>query len=193
VLVGAGAVLAIGAAGALYMQGRSQIATAGDQTALANAHLAELQTQIEARAVTSGVTPSKTGAAASPEAVAASVASSNIDWLAVEKAVADDSAPLGVVTSGFAGVLSPSGNVVVVGGLAIPGKLTFTATAPGLKVVADWLDIIAADPRFADAWAGGFTIAAQPDGSAAGVQFTMAMSVTDENLVVRSPTPEVKP
>lgn len=193
VLVGAGAVLAIGAAGALYMQGRSQIATAGDQTALANAHLAELQTQIEARAVTSGVTPSKTGAAASPEAVAASVASSNIDWLAVEKAVADDSAPLGVVTSGFAGVLSPSGNVVVVGGLAIPGKLTFTATAPGLKVVADWLDIIAADPRFSDAWAGGFTMAAQPDGSAAGVQFTMAMSVTDKNLVVRSPTPEVKP
>ena len=36
-------------------------------------------------------------------------------------------------------------------------------------------------------------MAAQPDGSTGGVQFTMAMSVTDKNLVVRGPTPEVQP
>jgi type IV pilus assembly protein PilM len=192
-LVGAGAVLVVGAAGALYMQGRSQIATAGDQTAVANTHLAELQTQLEARTAASGVTPSKTGTAASPEAVAASIASSNIDWLAVEKAVADDSAPLGVITSAFAGVLNPVGPVVTAEAPALPGKLTFSATAPDLKVVADWLDVIAADARFADAWAGGFTVAAPADGSATGVQFTIAMSVTDKNLVVRGATSEVKP
>ncbi len=191
-LIGAGAALAVGAVGALYMQGRNQIADAQEQTTVASARLAELQTQLEARVVTSGVTPSSAGTAASPEDVAASVAPSNIDWLAVENAVAEDSAPLGVVTSGFAGVLNPVGDVATVGGPALPGKLTFAATAPGLIAVADWLDIIAADPRFADAWAGGFTMTAQPDGSA-GVQFTIAMSVTDENLVDRSSTTEVQP
>jgi hypothetical protein len=61
-----------------------------------------------------------------------------------------------------------------------------------LIAAADWLDVIAADPRFADAWAGGFTMVDELDGSTA-VQFTMTMSVTDQNLVDRTSTPAVQP
>lgn len=189
-LVGVGVVVVIGAAGAYYMHGRSQIADQRDKVTAASAQLAELQTQIDAQtAVPGGATSS--GGMATPADVAASVAMTDIDWLAVERALDEDSTPLGVVTSSFQGVLEPTGGIAAAGP-ALPGKLSFAATAPGLTVVADWLDTIAADPRFADAWAGGFTMVDQPDGSTA-VQFAMTMSVTDKNLVNRSSTPEVQP
>ncbi len=193
VMLVAGVVVAFGASGAYYFQGRSALADQGAKLSAATAQLADLQGQIDARpSVTAH--PSSQGAAASPAAVAASIASTNIDWLAVEHAVDEDSAPLGVVTSSFQGTLDASGGTTSAAavGPARPGKLTFAATAPDLNAVADWLDIIAADPRFADAWAGGFTMAAQPDGSIP-VQFTMSMSITDKNLVVSGSTPEVKP
>ena len=68
-LVGVGAVVLVGAAGAYYMQGRSQIAEARDQTAGASAQLADLQTQIAARAPAAAQGTS-TGSEASPAAVA---------------------------------------------------------------------------------------------------------------------------
>ena len=192
-LVGVGAVVLVGAAGAYYIQGRSQIAGEQDRLTAAQLQLADLQTRIAAQPIAPGEGPS-TGNRASPAAVTASVAATDIDWLAVERALAEDSTPLGVVTSSFQGVLQPTGGVVAGAsvGPVLPGKLSFAATAPGLMAVADWLDTIAADPRFADAWAGGFTMVDQPDGSTA-VQFTMTMSVTDKNLVDRSVTPTVQP
>ncbi|MGZ4740368.1 MAG: type IV pilus assembly protein PilM [Ilumatobacteraceae bacterium] len=189
----AGAVVLVGAAGVLYIQGRSALANQQDKLSAATAQLADLQTRIEARTVVPG-TEASAGRAASPADIAASIASTNIDWLAVEHAVDEDSAPLGVVTSSFQGTLDAAGGAATAAaaGPARPGKLTFSATAPDLIAVADWLDIIATDARFADAWAGGFTMTAQPDGSTP-VQFTMTMSITDKNLVASSSTPEVKP
>jgi hypothetical protein len=63
--------------------------------------------------------------------------------------------------------------------------LSLTATAPGLPAVADWLDSLAADPKFAEPWAAGLAMITQPDGSTA-VQFSVELSVTAENLVVAS-------
>ena len=73
-----------------------------------------------------------------------------------------------------------------------PGRVTLTATAPSLPAVADWIDVVSADVRFAEPWASGFIVATQPDGSTA-VQFSMEMFVTAENLVDRSATTEVQP
>ncbi|MEO8265855.1 MAG: type IV pilus assembly protein PilM [Ilumatobacteraceae bacterium] len=190
-LVSAGVVVLVGAAGAIYMNGRSAIATEQDRLAGAQAHLADLQARLaELLPATGQNTP--TGVAASPEAVAASIAATNIDWLAVERAVVEDSAPLGVITSGFQGALDLSGGPATSVRSARPGTLTFAATAPGLTVVADWLDVVAADPRFADPWAGGFTMTVQTDGSNQ-VQFAITMLVTDKNLVGSGSTTGVQP
>jgi type IV pilus assembly protein PilM len=188
-LVGVGAVVLVGAVGAYYTQGRSQIADARDQVADASAQLANLQAQIDVSAPVVG-SGSSTAATATPAQVAASIAQTDIDWVAVQQAVEDGSAPMGVVISSFQGVVEASGSEAIVAAPPLPGKLTLTATAPGLPAVADWLDAVAADTRFAAPWAAGFTMVAQPDGSTA-VQFTMEMFVTSENLVDRSSTTEV--
>jgi hypothetical protein len=92
------------------------------------------------------------------------------------------------------GVLEPAADVAVATADVAPrpGRVTLTATAPGLPAVADWIDVVSADPRFAELWASGFIVATQPDGSTA-VQFSMEMIVTAENLVDRSATTEVQP
>ena len=191
-LVGAGAVLFVGAAGSLYVRTGSEIAGEQDQLDTSNAQLADLQTQLAARVPVAG-DGADAGSEATPAAVEASVAATNVDWLAVEHAVAEDSAPLGVVISSIQGVLEPSVDVAVTTGDAPrPGRVTLAATAPGLPAVADWIDVVSADPRFAEPWASGFTIATQPDGSTA-VQFSVEMLVTAENLVGRSATTEVQP
>ena len=191
-LVSAGAVILVGAAGALYVHTGSQIAGEQDQLATSNAQLADLQTQIAARPPAAGQV-SDVGIEATPEAVEASVATTNIDWLVVERTIEDSGAPLGVVVSSMQGVLAPSTAVVATpGSVAPPGSLTLTATAPSLPAVADWIDVVAADPRFAEPWASGFTVVTQPDGSTA-VQFSIEMLVTPANLVDRSSTTEVQP
>ncbi len=193
-LVGAGAVLLVGAAGALYVRAGSEIAGEQDQLATSNALLADLQTQLAARAPVAGDgVGAGTVSEATPEAVVASVAATNIDWLAVEHAVAEDSAPLGVVISSIQGVLEPTADIAVTTGDAPrPGRLTLTATAPGLMAVADWIDVVSADPRFAEPWASGFVVATRPDDSTA-VQFSVEMFVTDKNVVDRSAATEVQP
>ena len=188
-LVSVGAVVLVGAAGAYYMQGRSQIAETRDQTAVAGAQLADLQTQIDARAPAAAQGTS-TGSKATPAAVAESVAATNIDWVAVEQAVADHAAPLGVVITSIQGALVPV-DASDTGVPPPPGTLSLTATAPGLPAIADWLDSLAADPKFAEPWAAGLSVVTQPDGSTA-VQFSIEMLVTAENLVIaRSVTTEV--
>ena len=62
--------------------------------------------------------------------------------------------------------------------------MTLTATAPDLVAIADWLDALSADARYADPWIGGLTTVVQVDGSSV-MQFTMSMTVTDQNLVDR--------
>ena len=191
-LVSAGAAILVGAAGALYVRTGSQIAGEQDQLATLDVQLADLQTQIAARAPAAGQV-SDVGIEATPEAVEASVATTNIDWLVVERAIEETAAPLGVVVSSMQGVLAPSTAVVATpGSVAPPGTLTLTATAPSLPAVADWIDVVAADPRFAEPWAAGFTVATQPDGATA-VQFSIAMSVTGVNLIDRSASTEVQP
>ena len=191
-LVSAGAVILVGAAGALYVRTGSEITGQQDQLATLNAQLADLQTQFAARAPVAGQV-SGVGIEATPESVEASVAATNIDWLVVERAIEESGAPLGVVVSSMQGVLEPPTVAVATpGAVAPPGSLTLTATAPSLPAVADWIDVVAADPRFAEPWASGFTVATQPDGSTA-VQFSIEMSVTAANLVDRSSTTEVQP
>ena len=191
-LVSAGAVILVGAAGALYVRTGSEITGEQDQLATLNAQLTDLQTQLAARAPVAGQV-SDVGIEAPLEAVEASVATTNIDWLAVERAIEESGAPLGVVVSSVQGVLEPpTAALATPGPVAPPGSLTLTATAPSLPAVADWIDVVAVDPRFADPWASGFTVAIQPDGSTA-VQFSIEMSVTAANLVDRSSTTEVQP
>ena len=186
-LLVAGAVVLVGAASVLYVQGRSELAGQQEKLSAATVQLADLQTRIDSRASVAGV-PSSTGATASPAAVAASVAPSNIDWLAVQVAVEEGSAPLGVKVLSFQGVLdqSPMG----VTSSPTVGKLTLSASAPNVPAVADWIDAVAADTRFAEPWVGGLTMTTDADGSKV-VQFTMDVSVTDENLVDSSSTTEV--
>jgi type IV pilus assembly protein PilM len=201
-LIRVGAVVLVGAGGAFYMHGRSAIADEQAKLATAQVQLTDVQARAAAQApVVAGPAAAPTGGA-SPDVVATSVASSNIDWLAVEAAVNEGTAPLGVIVSSFQGafVAPPTPAAVAVDPAAAPvatpetvpitssvGTLTLSATAPGLLAVADWLDSIAADPRFAEPWASGLTVVTQPDGSSV-VQFTMAMTVTDTNLVNRTAT-----
>lgn len=200
-----GAVVLVGAAGAYYMHGRSAITD--EQTALtaAQVQLAGLQVRVADAPAAAGPVVSTGGA--SPAAVAASVAPGDIDWLAVEGAVSGGSTPLGVNISSFQGVVEPPPLGVIVdpsvvdtevaavdpvaAQAALPlARLTLTATAPGLVAVADWLDSLATDPRFADPWASGLTVITLPDGSTS-VQLTMAMTLTAENLVDRTVAEEV--
>ena len=155
-LIGAGVVIVIGGVGALYMNGRGQVADARTQVSAASAQLADLQTQIDAQPAVHGQISSKD--AASPAIVAASVAATDVDWVSVEQAVEELSAPLGVTISSFRGVFDQPNALVTVTGPQRPGRVTLTATAPSLPAVADWLDSLAADPRFADPWAGGLTM-----------------------------------
>jgi hypothetical protein len=208
-LVGVGAVVLVGAAGAFYVNGRGALADEQEKLSTAQVRLADVRAQIIERdaagdpALIAGAASSE----ASPAAVAASVAATNIDWIAVEAAVRAGSIPLGVVISSFQGVLEPA--VEVPAATLVPasgddptastvppdipavdpaapsaalGTVTLTATAPNLLAIADWLDSIAADPRFADSWASGITVIAQPDGSSL-IQLTMEMDLTMENLV----------
>jgi hypothetical protein len=188
-LMVAGAVVLIGAAGAFYVQGRSELANQHDKLAAASVQFADLQTRLDAR-ISIGQSPS-TATGASPAEVAASVAPSDIDWLGVQVAVEEGSAPFGVVITSFQGVLQLPTGPAASPNSSVPGKVTVSATAPGLPAVADWLDSVAADKRFADPWVAGLIMAVQPDGSKV-VQFTMEMSVTGENLVDRSSTTEVQ-
>jgi type IV pilus assembly protein PilM len=196
-LIGVGAVLLVGAGGAYFMHGRSAIAGEQAKLATAQTQLADVQAQIAA--LPTAGNPSAVVGGPSPADVAASVAASNIDWLAVEQAVNDGTVPLGVTISSFQGtfVPTPFATPVAVDPAAEPaaslpittassplGTLTLTASAPGLLAVADWLDAIAADPRFAEPWASGLSVVTELDGSSA-VQFTMEMVITDRNLVDR--------
>ncbi len=101
---------------------------------------------MDARATPVGA-PSSTGTAAAPEAVAASVAPTNVDWLAVQLAVEEGGAPLGVAVQSFQGVFDqdPLASPTTVTSPTV-GKLTLSATAPSVPAVADWLDAVTADP-----------------------------------------------
>ena len=187
-LVGVGAVVLVGAAGAYYMQGRSQIAEARDQTAVASAQLADLQTQIAARVAAAEGT--STGSTATPPL--SRRASRRPHRLGCGRAGGRRSRR----SAGRCHHLDPGSSRPVDAststGVAPPlGTLSLTATAPGLPAVADWLDSLAADPKFAEPWAAGLAMVTQTDGSTA-VQFSIEMLVTAENLVVaRSVTAEV--
>ena len=186
----AGAIVLCGAPVAYYVQGRGELATQQDKLSAATAQLADLQTRLDSRTSVAGQ-PSSTGAAASPAAVVASVASIDIDWLAVEQAV-ELGAPPGVSVASFQGVLDQV-PAAATSALVPPtvGKLTLSATAPDLPAIADWLDSVTADPRFAEPWVAGLTMTTKEDGSKF-VMFTMDVSVTSENLVDRSSTTEVQ-
>jgi hypothetical protein len=150
-----------------------------------------LQTHIDQRTVAPGVS-APTGVKAILAEVAASVAPSNIDWPAVERAVEGSSQPLGISVSSFQGVRNAaSGAAKSVAAPLTVGKVTLSATAPGMLAVADWLDSVAADPRFSEAWVSGLTLVTQGGGSIT-VQFTMEMSLSVEVLVGHA-SPTVAP
>ncbi|MEA3185288.1 MAG: hypothetical protein QOJ74_1765, partial [Ilumatobacteraceae bacterium] len=187
VLLIAGIVVLVGGAGALYFQDHSALADEQVKVSTAAAQLAGLQARIDQRTVVPGVA-APTGAVASLADVAASVAPTNIDWPAVERAIEASSAPLGITVSSFQGVLDAAPATASPVGVRLPiGKVTLSASAAGLPVVADWLDAVSADPRFSEPWVSGLTFIAQDNGSIA-VQFTMEMSVSAENLVDHAST-----
>ena len=192
VLLAAAAVVVFGGLGVLYVQGRSQLADQQSQLSAANAQLADVQTQLQSRVASTG-SPMSTAIGASPDAVAASVASTNVDWLAVERAIEKGGTPLGVTVASMQGVLDQaSGGAGEVPTTVNIGTVTLSATAPDLPAIADWIDALAGDPRFADPWAGGLTMITQEDGSKA-VQFTMDVSLTAENLVGHAAAATVTP
>ena len=214
-LVGVGAVFLVGAGGAFFVSGRTAIADEQDQLEAAQLHLADLQTQIAMRPTADEPPPRRTGrrtgrrVAASvggdrhrlarPSSRQSARAASRWAWSS-RRSRACSSRPT-----------SRRGDPAARAGRrsrraaehrrspSLPsrrpnrpsrsarclGKLTLIATAPSLLAIADWLDSIAADPRFADPWASGITMIAQPDGSTS-VQLTMEIVLTDENLVDRA-------
>jgi type IV pilus assembly protein PilM len=189
-LLCAGAVVLVGATSAFYLHGRSELTDEQAKLASATVQLADLQTRIDDQSATAGDASSTIGQPTA-DAVAASVAATNIDWPAVQTAVEEGGGPFGVLISSFQGVLEqPSGSDATPSEAALPGKLTLTATAPDLPAIADWLDSVAADQRFAEPWVAGLTLVTQQDGSTV-VQFTMEMFVSSDNLVARTPATEV--
>jgi type IV pilus assembly protein PilM len=209
VLVGAGVVLVLGAGGAMYARGRTALADEVQRTDQAQTTLVELQAQLAALAPTSQSPAGATGVAAEPAAVAASVAPRLIDWLGVELAVEAGAAPFGVVVTSFDATLEAPVAPTMIAPAAIDpaaidpaaidpaaidpaaidtagpellGRLTMAANAPSLNAVADWLDALAADPRFDSPLTGGLTMSPSADGTA-GVQFTLSLTLTDQNLV----------
>ncbi len=123
-LLSAGAVILAGAAGALYIHTGSEIASQQDKLSLATAQLTDLQSQIDVRLPVAG-SGTTAGIEATPAAVEASVATTNVDWLAVERAVEASGAPFGVVISSMQGVVDPSTAVAATpGSVARPGTLT---------------------------------------------------------------------
>lgn len=186
-LAGAGVVVLVGAAGAYYVQARNDIASERDRLTTANTELADLQTRLDSRV--SVVTGTPVGGASAAD-IAASAAAIDVDWPAVRVAVDRGSDPLGVRVLSFQGVLDEPAAGGGAGSSAPPiGTLTLTATAPGLLTIADWLDSVAADPRFTEPWVSGLTTIVQPDGSSL-VQFTMQISLSTLNLASTS-RPEV--
>lgn len=182
-LASAGAVVLVGSAGALYINGRSELSSNRSQLATATAELQSLQTQINDR-VSFVDEPQSTGGPSAAE-IAASAASTDVDWLAVELAVEEGGAPLGVTVLSFQGVLDEPAAAVAGSSTPPLAKLTLTATAPRLSAVADWLDSLEADPRFTDPWATGLTTIVQQDGASV-VQFTLEVGLTAGNLVTAS-------
>ena len=62
--------------------------------------------------------------------------------------------------------------------------MTLTGNAADLQAVAAWLDAVAADPRFTDAWITGITPASAS--GASGLQFTAEVDLSSESLVPRT-------
>ena len=186
----AGAAVLVAAPTVVYLRGRTELAGQHDKLSVATAHLADLQAQVDAIPSIAGQ-PSAAGGAATSAQVAASVAPIDIDWLAVEQAV-ETGAPPGISIASFQGVLNQTPRIARSAlDQPIVGKLTLSATAPGLPAIADWLDSVAADPRFAEPWVSGLTMS-DKEGSRV-VQFTMDLSVNSKNLVDHSSSSEASP
>jgi hypothetical protein len=178
-LVGLGAVVLIGAAGMTYINRRTAIATETERLSDARARLGELRTQLEARTPAPG-DPTR-GSLAQAGEVAASVAATNIDWVAVDQAIQTHSTPLDVAAQSMQGALT-TGDRSALAAAGRPGTVSYKVLASTWSVAADWLDAVAADARFAEPWATGFALVGQDNGPNA-VQFTVSMFVTDQNLV----------
>jgi Tfp pilus assembly protein PilN len=63
------------------------------------------------------------------------------------------------------------------------GTISVTAAAPDLDVVAAWLDALAANGHFGDAWVSAVTQQAAEQGG--GLSFTATVTVGTGNLVSR--------
>lgn len=188
VVVVTGVILLLGAVGGTYMRARTAIGVANNDIAAVRVDLTRAQADAVARQEADPI--STAGPLADASAIAASVATRNVDWFALESAVETSAATMGVVISSFQGVVDPPAAVDVATPAAGPataslGRLTLTATGPDMNAIAGWLDVVSADPRFLEPWVAGLTVIDRADGSV--VQFTMDVGVTDLNVVVRDP------
>ena len=209
-LVGVGAVVLVGALGAMFVNGRGAIADeqrpGGDRNGrtvrpAGPSSRNEMPQRIRPRAQ---MQPAVVALSLPPTLLPALRERTSIGspWRRPSRA---GSAPLGISVTSFQGVFDPPAapvaSVAVDVTEVVPaepvapapvepalqgpihvGTLTMSATAPSLAAIADCLDSIAADTHFTDAWASGISMIAQPDGSTS-VQFTMEIDLTDENLV----------
>lgn len=203
-LVGSGVAVVVVALGAFYMQRRSAIDEEGAKADRIEAQLADVQAKIEA-ALSTGSPSDAASTRATPQAVVASVALRDVDWLKASTQLEALSSPLGVSIASLDGAVvteaastqpqaaaqapdsaapSPAptpANVTV-------GRYNVTATATDLNAIAAWLDAISADAHFADVWIGATTTASLANG-AEGVQFTANLALTEANLVQRPYAP----
>lgn len=189
-LVGVGGAVLIAAAGMTYMDNRTAIANESDRLSDARAQLADLRAQLEARSpATSDV---ERGALAKPDEVVASVAPTNIDWMAVDDAIQAHGGPLDVAADSMDGSVRDTLRESATAAPTAPATVSYKVTASTYTVAADWLDAVASDGRFSEPWATGFALVDRDDGSKA-VQFTVEMSVTDQNLVDGNAQQQVTP
>ncbi len=193
IVAGVGAVVLIGA-GALYLHQGNALSEAKAERADVEAELATAQAELVARTAAAAGQGATVSAA---DAVLAFARNADVDWSGVRAQLDAVSEPLGVAISGIdASITAPTTGTATgtttattapatttTGTSAGLGTMSVTATAPDLDVVAAWLDAIAANGHFGDAWVSALSQEAPEQGG--GLSITASVVVGPGNLVSR--------
>jgi len=189
VVAGVAAAVLLGA-GALYLHQGNTLSEAKADRADVAAELATAQAELAASQAAAAGQGRATSAA---DAVLAVARRTDVDWSGVTAQLTAVSEPLGVGISGIdaSATVAASGasgttTATTAAAASTPaglGTMSVTATAPDLDVVAAWLDAIAANGHFGDAWVSTVTQRAAEQGG--GLSFTATVVVGPENLVSR--------
>jgi type IV pilus assembly protein PilM len=190
VVAGVAAVVLVGA-GALYLHQGNTLSEAKADRADVEAQLATAQAELATSAAAAAT--GQGDAVSTADAVLTFARAADVDWSGVTAQLHAVSEPLGVAigaidasatappTSGTAGATTTPTTAPATATAGL-GTMSVTATAPDLDVVAAWLDAIAANGHFGDAWVSALN---QQSPELGGLTFTASVVVGPGNLISR--------